>query len=523
MADLHRTCAISGEEFMVTQAEQDHIAKFVDAHPLLREGDIPLPTIHPLEQARQMQSYVSLMHLYEGKSVISAQPLITRYNPLLGYRVCTYEEFWSDQVDNISTGREYDFSRPFFEQWNELLHSVTMQPLVQINCENSAYVDSSSHLQDCYLCFGMAESRGCFYCVKSRYPLHNTDCVDCVGISFCELCYSAVDSEHCYDCQHVRDCFNCYQCFGSWDLIGCKYCFGCVGLRQSEYFIFNQFVGKEKYEVFIKTANVGSFQSRQQWLKKCQQFWQQNHHQVVSIKNCENSSGHDLIHCKNAYECYFGESLEDCGWTTGAYGKDIWRGEVYQGQLSYNSVILSGQLGFGNSISSGSENFYSYMIFNCNCCFGCSMLKQKSYCILNKQYSKAEYQELVPRIIAHMQVTGEWGQFLPSQYAPHFYEESQAYEWFEKLSPENARQRHYRVRGIENSEKKLLQEGVPADSLADDIKNITPELIANLVIICSETGRQYKLPIQEIRFYQKQNIPLPRVHWQVRLSTLRRA
>jgi len=30
------------------------------------------------------------------------------------------------------------------------------------------------------------------------------------------------------------------------------------------------------------------------------------------------------------------------------------------------------------------------------------------YCILNKQYSKEEYEELVPKIIEHMQKTGEW-------------------------------------------------------------------------------------------------------------------
>ena len=143
MADLIRTCAVTGKEFVISTAEQAHIAKFESLHPLLQAGDIPLPTIHPTEFLRQMQSYVTLMALFDDKSCISGESLITRYNPTLGYKVCTTEEFWSDQVDNTAVGKPYDFSRPFFEQWNELLHACVLQPLVQINCENSRYVDSS--------------------------------------------------------------------------------------------------------------------------------------------------------------------------------------------------------------------------------------------------------------------------------------------------------------------------------------------------------------------------------------------
>ena len=35
-------------------------------------------------------------------------------------------------------------------------------------------------------------------------------------------------------------------------------------------------------------------------------------------------------------------------------------------------------------------------------CFGCVSIRNKKYCILNKQYTKEEYEELLPKIIAHM-------------------------------------------------------------------------------------------------------------------------
>ncbi|MDP2669631.1 MAG: hypothetical protein Q8O99_01100 [bacterium] len=37
--------------------------------------------------------------------------------------------------------------------------------------------------------------------------------------------------------------------------------------------------------------------------------------------------------------------------------------------------------------------------------FGCSNLRNKQYCIFNKQYTQEEYEQLVPKIITHMQET----------------------------------------------------------------------------------------------------------------------
>jgi hypothetical protein len=49
---------------------------------------------------------------------------------------------------------------------------------------------------------------------------------------------------------------------------------------------------------------------------------------------------------------------------------------------------------------------------------------------LNKQYTKEEYNILVPKIIEHMISTGERGEFFPPKYAPFGYNESLANEYF---------------------------------------------------------------------------------------------
>jgi hypothetical protein len=82
---------------------------------------------------------------------------------------------------------------------------------------------------------------------------------------------------------------------------------------------------------------------------------------------------------------------------------------------------------------------------NCSNLFGCSGLKSASYCILNKQYTKAEYEILVPKIIEHMMKISspsdegdahraggvmEWGEFFPSSMSPFGYNETVAQEYY---------------------------------------------------------------------------------------------
>jgi|AntAceMinimDraft_13_1070369.scaffolds.fasta_scaffold65851_1 hypothetical protein len=48
--------------------------------------------------------------------------------------------------------------------------------------------------------------------------------------------------------------------------------------------------------------------------------------------------------------------------------------------------------------------YYSQFCIGCSNCFGCIGLRNKQYCIFNKQYeNKDKYEEQVAKIIIHMQ------------------------------------------------------------------------------------------------------------------------
>ena len=71
--------------------------------------------------------------------------------------------------------------------------------------------------------------------------------------------------------------------------------------------------------------------------------------------------------------------------------------------------------------------YYCYFLESCHHCLGCIGLKNKSYCILNKQYSKEEWEVLADKIFASMEVDGTLGEFFPASMNPFYFNDTLAY------------------------------------------------------------------------------------------------
>jgi hypothetical protein len=74
--------------------------------------------------------------------------------------------------------------------------------------------------------------------------------------------------------------------------------------------------------------------------------------------------------------------------------------------------------GRNTTVPYGESIYYSNFCSYCNHLFACEGLRNQSYCILNKQYEKAEYEKEVAKIIEHMQKTGERGNFFHPSLSP---------------------------------------------------------------------------------------------------------
>jgi hypothetical protein len=148
-------------------------------------------------------------------------------------------------------------------------------------------------------------------------------------------------------------------------------------------------------------------------------------------------------------------------------------------------------------------------------------LRGKQYCILNTQYTKEEYEGLVPQIIEHMRkdgnsaavnssgASGSWGEYFPARLSTFAYNESVSSEEFPLLE-EEVRAQGWKWRD-EREEIPRVHRMIPARQLPDRIDDI-PDDVLNWAIQCEETGRPYRITKQELACYRKMRLPIPRLH-----------
>src|SRR3989344_1857420 len=159
--------------------------------------------------------------------------------------------------------------------------------------------------------------------------------------------------------------------------------------------------------------------------------------------------------------------------------------------------------------SPGSTGNYMTNSKNCTSCFGCIGLRQKSYCILNKQYSKDEYAKRVSEIMSSMK---EYGEFFPQEFSPFAYNDTIAQEYF-PLEREDAAKRGYQWRDAVDRDVR------PTINVRDLPKTVveTDESILKEIIGCEHDGtcndnctKGFRIAPEELAFYKKMSLPLPR-------------
>ena len=217
---------------------------------------------------------------------------------------------------------------------------------------------------------------------------------------------------------------------------------------------------------------------------------------IENSKNCKNSF--DIKNCEDSKNISFTPKTNntyDCDFAS-PYGIE-------------SSLELCSSAGASYSLSTficwnSSSCFYSIECHNSSNLFGCVGLKHKEYCILNKQYTKEEYEILVPKIIEHMRKTEEWGEFLPISLSPFAYNETVAQEYF-PLAKEEALAKGYKWKDEDESS----QYQGPTYEVPENITNVKNN-ICDAILKCEITGKLYKIIPQELTFYREMNLPIPK-------------
>jgi len=497
---MQKTCLQCSSAFTINQDDQ----KFLDIF------QVPAPTTCSDCRLLRRLCERNTRSLYYRKCDLSGKQIISQYKPESPFPVYGIEEWISDRWDGLSYGRAFDFSRPFFEQFHDLVNLVPHLSLFNTpgTMENSDFNNCTGYLKNCYL---LSESDYCEDSYYSNLLKKSKDVVDCSVCYECERCYECIDCISCHSLLFSQDCHNCCDSYFLVNCHSCKDCIGCINQRNKQYMIANIQYSKEEYEEKRQELQLDTRSGLRVLAGFCCTEHLKHPFRSLMRERAENCTGDRLYDCKNAYQCFDCKDIEDCRYCQrlsltcktcmdfNSWGQNSEL--MYQcsatGDRAYNSKFCSTCITIANCE-------YCFECFHCSDCFGCVGLKQKRFCIFNTQYNEESYRKKRAEIIAHMRKTAEYGEFFPMSLCAFSYNETFASDLF-PLTKEAVLARGWKWHEEAQTENRYMGAAV---ALPEKSSQVSDD-ITKQILICKNSGKAYKIIPQELRFYRSMNIPLP--------------
>ncbi len=504
-----KNCQNCKREFLIDRKDFDFYAKI----------KVPAPTWCPDCRMVRRMIWWNERHFFkrqnqDGKTALSTYPEESYFKTI------DKETWWSDKFEAKDYGRDYDFSRTFFEQLKELSADVPFPDKSGTDMLNSEYSNVSNGLKNCYMCFNDTDCQDCLYTVFS------SDVKDSVDV------FTTGNAESCYELYTTGDNYRLFfgvRSRGSREsyflshAFNCSNCFACINLRNKEYHIFNEPYSQADYLKKLAEFDLGSHSSLQEIKSRFDSFKLKFPYEYMSgARNSGEISGDTIFGSKNIQDSYalydsenvrYSQSLAFA--TKDSYDFTNWG---VKSELVYEAVECGDSIRnikFSYGCATNSQNLeYCLNCFSSEDCFGCVGLKKAKYCIFNKQYSKEEYFELKEKIVAQMDTAPyidklgriyRYGEFFPIDMAPFAANETAITDWID-LSKEKALEYGLIWREPKPNEYKIT---IGSAKLPDHIKNTGDEVLKE-IIGCEACGLGYRIVPKELDFYRRFGLPLPR-------------
>ena len=492
---------------------------------------VPAPTFCPECRTIRRTIFLNLVNLYKKTECKDGKKVFSTYPEEANIKIYDHDYWWSDKWNPMDYGMEVDFERPFLEQLKELNDSIPWPSRSIRGMVNSDYCNQASYLKNCYLCFNCNNEENCQYCVGSGYAKDSVDCDLSLKPQLCYENFECNSTFQCFYCSEVKNCRNLWFCE---ECINCNDCFGCFNLHNKQYYIWNQPYSKGEYSKELEKINTGSYAEVNKIKEKFNKLKLKLPRKYIHGNHNKNITGEYIYRSKNTFNCYevggcenvrysqnFADSVKD------SYDYTNW------GQ---NSELVYESCACGDSCQNikfcfdcwpaMQDSEYCLGCHSSSNIFGCVGIRSKNYCILNKQYTKEEYEEFVPKIIEHMKnkpyvdslgIKYAYGEFFPVEFSPLAYNETLAIEYFPKTQLE-AIEEGYSWRDKNPGEHKIT---IDSKDLPDDIKDVTDNILKE-IIRCEFCKNAYRIIEPEFKFYQRFSIPLPRLCFNCRYLERRR-
>jgi len=485
---------------------------------------VPPPTFCPECRRIRRMVWRNERSLYKRICDLCNSNIIAMYGADSPFPVYCRECWYSDKWDGSTHGVDYDFNKSFFVQFKELQGKVPRLALFQRNVTDSDYSNMVGECKNVYLSVSVVlGSENVFYSkgIDSCFNIF-----DSYNLVDCDRCYEVVEGEKNYNSQHLVLSRNCIDSYFLFDCANCSNCILCTNLRNKEYCIFNVQYAKEDYLKELKKFDFGSRNFRKGIIDEFEGIKENAIHRFANIFRSVDSTGNNLSNvnnCKNCFDIHDAENGKNCyraflfkdNMDTDYAGKSELMYEYSTGAKDDYNVKFS-YAAMGNVQNAE----YTDSCISCSNIFGCIGLRNKEYSILNKVYSKEDFNKIRADIINQMNTNPyydkagceyKYGEFFPIEISALAYNETPAYDLM-PITKEEAIIKSYKWK---DHESKDFQITINSSSIPDYI-NDADESMLKEVLGCEHEGKcdhrctiAFKITKDEFDFYKKNNIPLP--------------
>lgn len=468
------------------------------------------------------------------KEIASWQPVVFHKSHWLVSRfpqtdrmleVISYSDYYSQDSIEYTHGIAYDESKNIFENYAKLRSKIKWINMINFfNSENSEYADVVSKWKNIYLSTfvvnGDEDVMYSFWVNDQSKRILNSAIIS----DHSENVYFSLAVQHSFKVFYSRYINNSSDIWFSTNLLWCNHCIDCHNLENKSYCIGNIEYKKEEYlekkEVYLKDKSefydrycslknkkgkhlassdiTGSYAVESEDIEGAHFTYR-----ISTWRNVFNVWGFEW--CKNIYDVFDGwwPSLQDIYWVNGI-------------AINSENCYLSCHVPNCNTV------FYSYYLESCSFCIGCIWLQNKSYCILNKQYTKQEWETLANNIFATMESDGILGDFFPWELNPFYFNDTMAgilgdftqeeveAEWY------MWRQEEIRVDIPESSDVISVHDLKHYQWYKDGKWDINKSILNK--VIQDKKWNYYRIVQMEYNFLMKYSLPLPEIHWLDRMK-----
>ncbi len=473
---------------------------------------VPPPNVCPDCRFKMRAMWRNEMSLYSGRKCgICGKNVISIYSLKSPFTTYCYECFYSEKWNPKDYATAYDKSRSFFDQMGEFLTKV---PKINLGIStgdgqniNSEYVNMAGGCKNCYFVFNSSPAEELLYSRGIKNGIFSSDIYFGVKFENCYDCVSVQESANVFWSQNVTGCVDsCFILNGS----GLTNCFGCVNLRNKSNCWFNEQLTPEEYKKRLSEV-MGSYSKLKECYEKFNEFCFKFPHRENNNLKTIDCVGDYLTECKDVFSSFEVAKSENCRYLFSSKLIKDSLGTTGYGTKSEQllEVVATGYCSnvIGSYWAENSSNImYSFDLRNCNDCIGCDALRNGKYAIFNKEYAKEEYEKLKDRIVKELTDIGIHGLMIPPEIAPFAYNETIAQDNM-PLTKEEALAQGFRWE--DNIQMTKGKETIQPAEIPDNIKDVE-DGITKEILKCVSCERNYKITEQELLFYRKMTLPIPR-------------